>query len=283
MEIRPGITLANLSDVGLVRENNEDYFCYVEPESEEVFAKRGRLAIIADGMGGYEGGQIASHMAVDIVREAYLKDPDSDPLDALLEGFRTAHLQILAKARENEVLEGMGTTCTAAVILGNDLTFAHVGDSRLYLLRGPEIFQLTRDHSYVNKMVEAGMLTPEEAEHHPQKNVLMMALGASKEIRADCPEEPLPLQPGDTLLMCTDGLSGLVSNQEFQEAANGNPLDQACKQLIELAKSRGGHDNITVQLIRVASDNMRKTIIPDEVVVVPEPPPEADAEKDSEA
>jgi serine/threonine protein phosphatase PrpC len=93
----------------------------------------------------------------------------------------------------------------------------------------------------------------------------------------------MPLQPGDTLLMCTDGLSGLVSNQEFQEAANGNPLDQACKQLIELAKSRGGHDNITVQLIRVASDNMRKTIIPDEVVVVPEPPPEADAEKDSEA
>src|ERR1700691_1136302 len=153
MEIRPGITLANLSDVGLVRENNEDYFCYVEPESEEEFAKRGRLAIIADGMGGYEGGQIASHMAVDIVREAYLKDPDSDPLDALLEGFRQAHMQILAKARENEVLDGMGTTCTAAVILGQNLIYAHVGDSRLYLLRGPEIFQLTRDHSYVNKMV----------------------------------------------------------------------------------------------------------------------------------
>jgi serine/threonine protein phosphatase PrpC len=263
MEIRPGITLANLSDVGLVRENNEDYFCYVEPEGEEEFAKRGRLAIIADGMGGYEGGQIASHMAVDIVRETYLKDLDADPLDALLQGFGIAHHSILSKARSDEVLEGMGTTCTAAAILGTNLIYAHVGDSRLYLLRGPNIFQLTRDHSYVNKMVEEGMLTPEEAEHHPQKNVLMMALGASKEIRADCPAEPMPLEPGDTLLMCTDGLSGLVSDEEFQTAANGKPLDQACKELIELAKSRGGHDNITVQLIRMASDKMRKTLIED--------------------
>jgi len=89
----------------------------------------------------------------------------------------------------------------------------------------------------------------------------MMALGASKEIRADCPAEPVPLQPGDTLLMCTDGLSGLVSDAEFQEAVNGKPLEQACKDLIELAKSRGGHDNITVQLLRVASDNLRKTLI----------------------
>jgi serine/threonine protein phosphatase PrpC len=263
MEIRPGITLANLSDVGLVRENNEDYFCYVEPEGEEEFAKRGRLAIIADGMGGYEGGQIASHMAVDIVRETYFKDLESEPLDALLEGFRIAHNSILSKARSDETLEGMGTTCTAVVILGTSLIYAHVGDSRLYLLRGPDIFQLTRDHSYVNKLVEAGMLTPEEAQNHPQKNVLMMALGATKEIRADCPAEPMPLEPADTLLMCTDGLSGLVSDAEFQEAANGKPLEQACKELIELAKSRGGHDNITVQLIRMASDKMRKTLIED--------------------
>jgi PPM family protein phosphatase len=261
MQIRPGITLANLSDVGLVRENNEDYYCYAEPDGEEEYSKRGRLAIIADGMGGYEGGQIASRMAVDIVRETYLKDLEADPLDALLEGFRIAHHTILSKAREDEVLEGMGTTCTAAAILGTNLIYTHVGDSRLYLLRGPYIFQLTRDHSYVNKMVEAGMLTPEEAQNHPQKNVLMMALGASKEIRADVPEVPMPLQPGDTLLMCTDGLSGLVSDAEFQEAVNGKALDQACKDLIELAKSRGGHDNITVQLIRMASDNMRKTMI----------------------
>lgn len=264
MEIRPGIALANLSDVGCVRENNEDYYCYAEPEGEEEYAKRGRLAIIADGMGGYEGGQIASHMAVEIVREAYLKDAkdsDNDPLDALLEGFRVAHQQILAKARESDFLDGMGTTCTAAVILGSNLIYAHVGDSRLYLLRGPDIFQITRDHSYVNKMVEAGMLTPEEAEHHPQKNVLMMALGASKEIRADCPAEPVALLPGDTLLMCTDGLSGLVSNEEMQLNVNGKPLEQGCKDLIELAKSRGGHDNITVQLLRVASDSIRKTMV----------------------
>jgi len=282
MEIRPGIALANLSDVGLVRENNEDYYCYAEPEGAEEFAKRGRLAIIADGMGGYEGGQFASRIAVDTVREAYLKDLEADPLDALLEGFRLAHQRILAKARESEELEGMGTTCTALIILGTNLLFAHVGDSRLYLLRGPNIFQLTRDHSYVNKMVEAGMLTPEEAEHHPQKNVLMMALGASKEIRADCPADPLPLQPGDTLLMCTDGLSGLVSNEEMQQAVNGNALDKGCKDLIELAKSRGGHDNITVQLLRVASDSMRKTQVDGVKSEPPAAKPSADA-KTSEA
>ena len=282
MEIRPGIALANLSDVGLVRENNEDYYCYAEPEGAEEFAKRGRLAIIADGMGGYEGGQFASRIAVDTVREIYLKDLEADPLDALLEGFRLAHQRILAKARESEELEGMGTTCTALIILGTNLLFAHVGDSRLYLLRGPNIFQLTRDHSYVNKMVEAGMLTPEEAEHHPQKNVLMMALGASKEIRADCPADPLPLQPGDTLLMCTDGLSGLVSNEEMQQAVNGNALDKGCKDLIELAKSRGGHDNITVQLLRVASDSMRKTQVDGVKSEPPAAKPSADA-KTSEA
>jgi protein phosphatase len=278
MEIRPGIALANLSDVGLVRENNEDYYCYAEPEGAEEFAKRGRLAIIADGMGGYEGGQFASRIAVDTVREIYLKDLEADPLDALLEGFRLAHQRILAKARESEELEGMGTTCTALIILGTNLLFAHVGDSRLYLLRGPNIFQLTRDHSYVNKMVEAGMLTPEEAEHHPQKNVLMMALGASKEIRADCPADPLPLQPGDTLLMCTDGLSGLVSNEEMQQAVNGNALEKGCKDLIELAKSRGGHDNITVQLLRVASDSMRKTQVDGVKGEPPAAKPEAKAD-----
>jgi protein phosphatase len=259
MEIRPGIDLANLTDVGCERENNEDYYCYVEPEDEAIYSKRGRLAIIADGMGGYEGGQIASRIAVEAVREAYLKDPEQDALEALLDGFRIAHLAILDKARENATLEGMGTTCTAAAILGKDLIYAHVGDTRLYLIRGTEITQVTRDHSYVNKLLEAGMITPEEAKNHPQRNVLMMALGSRGKVQADCPNDPMPLQPGDTLLLCTDGLSGLVSNEEMQKAVIGMPLTQACKELIELAKSRGGYDNITVQLLRVASNDLRKT------------------------
>ena len=157
-------------------------------------------------------------------------------------------------------LEGMGTTCTAAAILGSSLIYAHVGDSRLYLIRGPDITQVSRDHSYVNKLLEAGMITPEEAKVHPQRNVLMMALGSRGQVRADCPEDPMPLHPGDTLLLCTDGLSGLVSNEEMQKAVTGMPLTQACKELIELAKSRGGYDNITVQLLRVASNNLKNTL-----------------------
>jgi len=259
MEIRPGVDLANLTDVGCERENNEDYYCYAEPEDEELYSKRGRLAVIADGMGGYEGGQIASRMAVEAVREAYLKDPEQDPVDALLEGFRNAHLAILSKARENPTLQGMGTTCVAAAILGRDLIYAHVGDSRLYLIRGSEITQITRDHSYVNKLLEAGMITPEEAKVHPQRNVLMMALGSRGKVSADCPNDPMALQAGDTLLMCTDGLSGLVSNEEMQQAVTGMPLTQACKDLIELAKSRGGYDNITLQLLRLSSNDLKKT------------------------
>jgi len=259
MEIRPGVDLANLTDVGCERENNEDYYCYAEPEDEEIYAKRGRLAVIADGMGGYEGGQFASRIAVENVRAAYLKDPEQDPVDALLEGFRLAHLEILGKAKENPGLEGMGTTCTAAAILGSNLIYAHIGDSRLYLIRGSEITQISHDHSYVNKLLEAGMITPEEAKVHPQRNVLMMALGARGQVRADCPNDPMPLQPGDTLLLCTDGLSGLVANEEMQKAVTDMPLTQACKELIELAKSRGGYDNITVQLLRLAGNDLKKT------------------------
>jgi serine/threonine protein phosphatase PrpC len=251
MVIRPGIELANLTDTGCVRSENEDYYGYVEPEADEDFLKRGRLAIVADGMGGHVGGRVASGIAVDVVRRTYLNEPGAEPLDALLTAFGNAHFAIQEAGHEDPSLRGMGTTCSAAVLLDHQLHYGHVGDSRIYLLRDSTISQVTHDHSYVARLVESGALTPEEAAVHPERNVLTAALGMDSNIQADFSEAPLPLQANDMVLLCTDGLHGLVSDGEMLAVATDHPPREACKQLVEMAKNRGGYDNITVQIIRV--------------------------------
>ena len=251
MQIRPGIELANLSDVGCERSENEDYFAYAEPESEEEYRKKGRLAIIADGMGGHVGGQIASGLAVDFVRQTYFSFPSADPQEALAEAFRSAQDAIHDWVEAHPELRGMGTTCTAAVVRGGELYFAHVGDSRLYLLREATISRLTRDHSWVNRLVEKGLLTPEQAAVHPDRNVLTAALGMNSHVPVDLSESGIPLRPADVLLLSTDGLHGLVSDAELLSVAGQSAPRQACLDLVEMAKSRGGPDNITLQIIRI--------------------------------
>jgi serine/threonine protein phosphatase PrpC len=251
MQIRPGIELGNLTDTGSVREQNEDYYCYFEPDSEAVFQLKGRLAVIADGMGGHEGGQLASRIAAERVRDAYLAHPGGDPREALIAAFHDAHNAIQEYAREHPEFQGMGTTCTCAVIKDNQLYYGHVGDSRLYLIRDATISLLTEDHSYVQRLVRQGMLTPEEAAVHPERNVLTAALGMPSAVPADFSSVPMPLHSGDALLLCTDGLHGLVSDGELLAIAGAASARQACLELIETAKNRGGFDNITVQILRV--------------------------------
>jgi len=251
MEIRPGIELANLSDVGCERTENEDYYCYAEPDGQEEFKKRGRLAVIADGMGGHEGGQVASGLAVEVVRETYFSSASDDPQEGLMEAFRSAHQAIQEWAGKHPELRGMGTTCTASVLREGQLYYGHIGDSRLYLLRDSTISRLTRDHSVVNRLLEQGLITPEEAAGHPERNILTAALGANAEVAADFSETPLPLAPADLLLLCTDGLHGLVSDEELLAIACERPPRDACRALVEMAKKRGGADNITLQIIRI--------------------------------
>lgn len=253
MEIRPGIELANLSDVGCKRSENEDYYCYAEPDSEEEFKKKGRLAVIADGMGGHEGGQVASGLAVDTVRKTYLSFVSCDPHEALVEAFRRAHEAIQQWVGKHPELRGMGTTCTAAVLRDRQLYYGHVGDSRLYLLRDSTISRLTRDHSFVNRLLEQGLLTPEEAAVHPERNVLTAALGTNSQAPVDFSETPIPLAPADVLLLSTDGLHGLVNDDELLAVASECPPRDACRTLVEMAKKRGGADNITLQIIRIGT------------------------------
>jgi PPM family protein phosphatase len=195
MLLRPGLELANLSDVGRQREQNEDYFCYVEPASEEDFKRIGRLAVVADGMGGHVGGQVASSIAIETVRDVYLTHTSVDPSEALLTAFQDAHAAIQAHAREHPELHGMGTTCTAAVLRDRDLYYGHVGDSRLYLIRDLDISQVTDDHSVVGRLLREGQITPEQAAVHPDKNVLTAALGMDSAVPGDFSEIPVPLNP----------------------------------------------------------------------------------------
>ena len=250
---KPGIETASLTDVGLQRENNEDSLLYWEPDTDQEFRRKGRLAIVADGMGGYEGGQEASRIAVETVRHLYDRDFVGDPQAVLLNAFLAAHDSIQRYAFEHPQFYGMGTTCTALAIVDRQLYFAHVGDSRLYLVRGESISKLTRDHSYVGRLVESGIVRSEDAESHPQRHILTAALGSGHEIFPQVSEQPVTLEENDVLILCTDGLWGVVGDQDLAQAARIRPLSDACMKLVRMALERGGPDNVTVQLLRVSA------------------------------
>jgi PPM family protein phosphatase len=250
---KPGIEAASLTDVGRQRPNNEDSYLYWEPDSDSDFLLKGRLAVVADGMGGYEGGQEASRLAVETVRSIYDNAFDGNPQDTLVESLEVAHQNIQRFAMEHPQFYGMGTTCTALSILDRQLYFAHVGDSRLYLIRGEAITRLTRDHSYVGRLVETGIVRSEDAESHPQRHILTAALGSGRDVTPHIPEQPVPLEEGDHLLLCTDGLWGVVGDPDLARAVSTSPPAEACQKLVTMALERGGPDNITLLVLRVSA------------------------------
>jgi PPM family protein phosphatase len=251
MKVRTGIEVSVQSDIGCLRQNNEDSFGYWEPEDDQQFLRKGRLAVVADGMGGYEGGQEASRLAVETLVEVYRDFGGDDPQAALVEALQAAHEQIREYSFAHPGLRGMGTTCTAAAIVQDSLYYVHVGDTRLYLIRDGQITRVTRDHSYVGRLVESGMISPEEAENHPQRNILTAALGTNPDLIMDSPGRPEPLRPEDVLLICSDGLWGQVRDSEILDAVENKTAEQTGRKLIELARERGGPDNITVEVLRL--------------------------------
>jgi PPM family protein phosphatase len=252
MKIRPGVELANLTDVGCQRENNEDSFGYWEPANDADFGPLGRLAIVADGMGGHEGGQIASRLAVETLTKAYAETTLPDPQKRLLSALKAAHRCIQERAKQDPHLNSMGTTCTAFAVIDTRLYFVHVGDSRLYLLREGKLRILSRDHTLINQLLEKGLIRPEQTQNHPQKHVLTSALGVpGEEIEIDAPPTPLPIQKSDILMICTDGLWGQMETNEIEQALASQSPRAACRSLVDLAKKRGGSDNITLQVLRI--------------------------------
>ena len=251
MKVRAGIEVSSQSDIGCQRQNNEDSFGYWEPEDDQQFLRKGRLAVVADGMGGYEGGQEASRLAVETLVAVYRDFGGDDPQKALVEALQAAHEQIRQYSFAHPELRGMGTTCTAAAIVQDALYYVHVGDTRLYLIRDGQITRVTRDHSYVGRLVESGMISQKEAENHPQRNILTAALGTNPDLIMDSPRQPEPLRPKDVLLICSDGLWGQVRDSEILDAVENKSAAQAGRELIELARERGGPDNITVEILRL--------------------------------
>ena len=234
------------TDVGRVRSENQDFAITTTPEES---AEHGYLLVVADGMGGHRGGATASRMAGNIVREEFLTAVDGDETEILHSALVRANEKIFQESEMNPGLKGMGTTCSSLLVRRNLGWIAHIGDSRIYRVRDGEIDQMTMDHSLVATMVREGLITEEEAETHPRRNVLQRSMGVSAGAEVDV-YEPFEIIEGDTFILCSDGLHGLVKNQELMEITYGNGLDHAIDRFIELALERGAHDNVTVVMAR---------------------------------
>jgi len=229
---------AGLSDVGLERAGNEDSYVVREP-----------LFAVADGMGGAKAGEIASGMVADTLETA--SDAGHLP-EQLAAAIEDANRRVHALAQEDRSREGMGTTVTAAWVGDTALTIAHVGDSRCYRYRGDRLEQLTEDHSLVGGLVRLGKLTPQEAENHPQRSVILRAVGVEANVEVDVDDHEL--EDGDVYLLCSDGLYSMVRDEVIAETLRmAGPLGDAAGMLIDLANASGGRDNITAVLFRVAA------------------------------
>ena len=249
MAIQLRLDVAQLTDVGRKREHNEDNMAYVIPKDTQVMAMKGALFIVADGMGGHAAGEVASEIAVDTVSNAYYMDDNEDVSTPLLQAIKRANTAIYQRAAENMLRSGMGTTCVAAVLRGNMSYIANVGDSRAYLVRGNQVRQISQDHSWVAEQVRAGLLTEEQARTHAQRNVITRCLGTQPDVEVDVFRESL--QEGDCLILCTDGLSGLVSDEELLRIVEQSVPQESVYHLVERANENGGPDNITAIVVRV--------------------------------
>lgn len=268
------------TDVGQIREHNEDNFLVadltrktrglLEANRSGSVGPQGTLFAVCDGMGGAAAGEIASQLAVDIVYERMVdaledsRSPSRDELARrLVRAIEAAGLRIFQEAKLDRTRRGMGTTVTAAALVDQFLFFAQVGDSRGYLLRDGNLTQLTRDQSLVNQLIEAGQLTEEEAETFEHNNIILQALGTADTVQVDLTF--CELRRGDVLLLCSDGLSGMVRFEDIREVLRTvhEPID-ACKLLTERANQAGGHDNITVIVVWFDGEGLRPVTPDDE-------------------
>lgn len=233
----------SLTDVGVVRKVNQDYVY----TSDKPVGHLPNLFVVADGMGGHRAGDYASKYTVEVLERELKRSDEEDVERALIQAVKVANHELIREAGTDEHLKGMGTTIVVATIINQMMYFANVGDSRLYLIN-QGILQLTKDHSLVEEMVRLGGIKPEEAKHHPDKNIITRAIGAKEDVEVDFYEHRL--KKGDIILMCTDGLSNMVEDEELFHIVQGaRDVVEAAEMLVETAKENGGTDNIGLVLI----------------------------------
>jgi serine/threonine protein phosphatase PrpC len=254
---------------GMTGKNNEDRYAVASFVLDERDRTPVLFAVLADGIGGHRAGEVAAELAVNHLMQAVARSDGRRIRDTIKEAVTEASEAIAAHAAANENMKGMGATCATAWIIGDRLHTAYVGDSRIYLVRGGRIQQLTVDHTWVQEAIDAGVIAPEAARQHPNVHVIRRYLGSPQPPAPDFRlklfndegdqhaenNQGLQLQPNDVLLLCSDGLTDLVWNDEILEIIRSKPtIKEASRALIELANSRGGHDNITVVLISVPAN-----------------------------
>ena len=252
---------AVVSDTGRRRRRNEDQYVCEPP-----------LFAVADGMGGAQAGEVASGLAAAVLNEAHGDERGEERVSALIQ---EANRRVFQRSSEDESTSGMGTTMTVALVDGDTIAFGHVGDSRAYRVRGGKLEQLTDDHSLVGELVRSGRLSPEEAESHPQRSVITRALGTEPDVDVDT--FTVETEPDDLYLICSDGLTDMVSPRDLQEllVRNLSDLDAAARALVDAANAGGGEDNITVVLFQITGAEEAGETREMPVAVVAEPEPEA--------
>lgn len=239
------------TDIGQKRQMNQD-FIYT---SAEPVGNLPNLFVVADGMGGHNAGDFASRYSVSVLVETIKKDKNFNPVKIIRNGIEEANREILAQSRQNETMAGMGTTMVAATVVGGYAYVANVGDSRLYVA-GETLKQITQDHSLVAEMVRLGELSPEEARNHPDKNIITRAVGTADDVKIDFFD--IKLEPGDQILMCSDGLSNMVSDRDIQEILQTAQGEDRAQELVDQANANGGKDNIAVIVIEPFTNEVKE-------------------------
>lgn len=253
------IEFASRSHQGLVRKENQDCYGKFPENNTDLTHPTGQLFLVADGMGGHQGGKEASKMAVNIVQESYFSESSEDIPTRLQKAFENANAKIHQHASHDPRLHGMGTTCTALVLKDDRGYIAHVGDSGAYRITRTKIEKMTQDHSQVAEMMRQGILTEAEAKVHPHRSILTRALGTLPEIEVDILND-IWLYEGDYFLLCSDGLAK-VGEEEIKSILLSNAPDKACSKLVQLANDAGGEDNVTVLIIAVlARDGLGRNL-----------------------
>lgn len=266
------VTASLRTDTGRVRDHNEDYVGSWEPAtpSEGEF---GWLYIVADGVGGAEAGDVASQHATERTIEYFVSGEEKDSADRLLQAVRNANDELREMATKRASGRYMATTMCAALVQNHNALFINVGDSRGYHLRDGGMYQVTNDHSLVAQLVAEGAITPEEAERHPRRNVILSSLGPTKNPQIDLFE--VDLNDGDRLILCSDGLTRHVSDGEIARVAQNKPVEEATKILVDLANSRGGSDNISVAIMQIGSGELVEEAVPVRPIIISNDPENA--------
>lgn len=233
----------SISDIGKNREMNQDYVY----TSEKAVGNLPNLFIVADGMGGHKAGEFASKFTVETIVESVRTNEQKEPVRIIEEAIQTANRELIQKARQDETMAGMGTTVVVVTVIGDKAFVANVGDSRMYVI-GKEITQVTRDHSLVEEMVRMGELAKDAAKDHPDKNIITRAVGAAQDVDVDFFE--VELYPQDYILMCSDGLTNMVEDEDIRRIVQSQrDVAERVEKLVETANDHGGQDNITVVVI----------------------------------